>query len=92
MAKTKEKKPRPKAPENAPTVAALKKLIEDRAAKLAKAQEAASTEGKLNKDDPKFRLARKRLKRAYRKLDKEAVRLKPKKAPAPAEAAPAESA
>lgn len=95
MAKSKEKKPHPKPPENAKTVIELKKVIEERKMKLAKAKEAATKEKKLNKLDPKYRVAIKRLKRAQRKLYAEAYRLRPRKpAPAPAAAAtaPAEAA
>jgi hypothetical protein len=94
MAKSKEKKPKPKPPENAKTVIEIRKLIEDRKAKLAKRKEAATKDGKLNKYDPKVRAARKRVKRAQRKLLSEAYRLQPHKtgvkAAAPAAAAPAE--
>lgn len=76
MAKSKEKKPRPKAPEHAPTVIAIKKDIEARMATLAKCQKAATKDGKLNKLDPKVREALKRLKRTQRKLDAEAFRLR----------------
>ena len=79
MAKSKEKKVKPKPPENAPTVIEMKKVIADRKAKLAKSKEAATKDGKFNKLDPKFRLSIKRLKRAQRKLVAEGVRLKPKK-------------
>jgi hypothetical protein len=94
MAKSKEKKKHPKPPENAKTVIAIRKTIEDRKAKLAKHKAAALKDGKLNKLDPKYRLAIKRLKRAQRKLLGEAYRLIPKKAPAApvAAAAPAEAA
>ena len=93
MAKSKEKKKHPKAPENAKTVVEIKKAIEDRKGKLAKAKEAATKEGKVDKLNPKYRLAIKRLKRAQRKLLSEAYRLKPKVAPAaPAEAAAAPAA
>jgi len=93
MAKSKEKKPKPKPPENAPTVIAVKKLIEECKASLAKRTEAATKDGKLNKLDPKFRVALKRLKRAQRKLEAEAWRLRPRSAPKAAEAAkPAEGA
>src|SRR5688572_708261 len=95
MAKSKEKKPKPKPPEDAATVKAIRKTIEDRKAKLAKRKEGAIKDGKLNRLDPKYRLALKRLKRAQRKLQSEAWRLKPKKAPAaaaPAAAAPAAEA
>jgi hypothetical protein len=93
MAKSKDKKPKPKPPETAKTVIAIRKTIEDRKAKLAKQKVAATKDGKLNRVDAKYRLALKRLKRAQRKLQSEAWRLKPKKAPAaapaPAAAAPA---
>lgn len=92
MAKSKEKKPKPKPPENAPTVIELRKEIADRKAKLAKRKEAATKDGKFNRFDPKYRVALKRVKRAQRKLADEAVRLKPKKAPAEAAAAPAAAA
>lgn len=96
MAKSKEKKLKPKPPENAPTVIELRKEIADRKAKLAKRKEATTKDGKFNRFDAKYRTALKRVKRAQRKLADEAVRLKPKKAPAeapaaaPAAAAPAE--
>lgn len=90
MAKSKEKKPKPKAPENAPTVVAIKKMIEERKAALTKRKEAATKDGRLNKFDPKYRAALKRLKRAQRKLEAEAWRLRPRKPPQPeAAAAPA---
>src|SRR4051812_19909206 len=86
MAKSKVRKPHPKAPEAAPTVVVLKKTIDERKAKVAQKKEAASKEGKLNKLDPKYRLAIKRLKRAQRKLQSEAYRLTPRHTPAAAEA------
>lgn len=91
MAKSKEKKPKPKPPENAPTVVAIKKMIEECKASLAKCQQAATKDGKLNRLSPKYRVALKRLKRAQRKLQAEAWRLRPRQAPkaAPAEAAAA---
>jgi len=84
MAKSKEKKPKPKAPENAPTVVAIKKMIVERKAALAKRKEAASKDGKLNKLDPKYSTAINRLKRAQRKLEAEAWRLRPKEIAKPA--------
>lgn len=78
MAKSKVKKPRPKPPENAPTVVEIKKVIAERKEKLAKAKQTAMKEGKLNKLDPKYRTAIKRVKRAQRKLQIEAKRLAPK--------------
>jgi len=93
MAKSKEKKPKPKAPENAPTVVAIKKMIEERKAALAKRKDSATKDGKLNKLDPKYRTAIKRLKRAQRKLEAEAWRLRPRQPPkaAPAPAAAGEA-
>ncbi|MCY3024686.1 MAG: hypothetical protein NTW87_37415, partial [Planctomycetota bacterium] len=92
MAKPREKKAKPKPPENAPTVIAIKKLIEECIARLATCKAAAIKDGKLNKLDAKFRQALKRLKRAQRKLYAEAIRLRPKKAPTPEAAAPAQAA
>jgi hypothetical protein len=92
MAKSKEKKPKPKPPEGVATVVAIKKTIEDRKAKLAKRKTDATKDGKFNKTDPKYRVALKRLKRAQRKLQAEAWRLKPKKAPVAAAAAAAPAA
>lgn len=90
MAKSKDKKPKPKPPENAKTVIAIRKTIDARKVQLGKAKEKATKDGKINKVDSKYRLAIKKLKRAQRKLAAEAVRLKPKKAPAVA--APAAAA
>jgi len=90
MAKSKVAKPKPKPPENAATVIAIRKTIAERKEKVAKRKQEATKEGKLNKFDPKYRTAIKRLKRAQRKLQAEAWRLKPKKAPT--EAAPAAAA
>jgi len=82
MAKSKDKKPKPKPPESAKTVIEIRKTIDARKAQLGKAKEKATKDGKINKVDGKYRLAIKKLKRAQRKLAAEAVRLKPKKAPA----------
>ena len=92
MAKPREKKPKPKAPENAPTVVAIKKMIEERKAALAKRKDAATKDGKLNKLDPKYRTALKRLKRAQRKLEAEAWRLRPRQLGRAAAAATAAAA
>ena len=89
MAKSQEKKKAPKPPENAATVIEMRKEIAARKEKLAKRKESATKDGKLNKFDPKYRLAVKRLKRAQRKLADEAIRLRPRK---PVEAAPAAAA
>src|ERR1043165_9353358 len=91
MAKSKEKKAHPKPPADVKTVVALKKAIDERKATLAKRTQAATKDGKLNRLDPKYRLAVKRVKRAQRKLLSEAYRLQPHntriKPPAPAPAA-----
>jgi len=96
MAKSKEKKPHPKPPMDVKTVIAINKLIEDRKGKLAKRKEAATKDGKVNRLDPKLRVAKKRLKRAQRKLLSEAYRLQPHKTgikpPAPAAPAPVAAA
>lgn len=89
MAKSKEKKPHPKPPENAPTVVEMKKEIAALKEKLAKRKQEATKDGKFNKLDPKYRLAIKRVKRAQRKLLTEAYRLRPRKDAAAAAAAPA---
>jgi erythromycin esterase-like protein len=81
MAKSKVRKARPKAPENAPSVIAIRKTIGEWKEKRAKAKEAAKKDGKVDKTNPKLRVATKHLKRAQRKLYDEAVRLTPKKAP-----------
>ncbi|HYF49192.1 MAG TPA: hypothetical protein VEJ63_07295 [Planctomycetota bacterium] len=94
MAKSKEKKPKPKPPEGVKSVQVIRDAIKARKERLAKVQETAKKDGKVNKYDPKVRAALKRVKRAQRKLQKEAYRLLPKKAPvaAAAEAKPAEAA
>lgn len=89
MAKSKVKPPKPKPPENAPTVVKIRKIIVERKTALGKRKEGAMKDGKLNRVDPKYRLALKRLKRAQRKLQAEAYRLVPKRVPVIAEAAPA---
>ena len=88
MAKSKEKKPKPKPPENAATVQEIRKEIAARKERLAKVKDATKKDGKVNKVDPKFRSALKRVKRAQRKLAKEAIRLRATAAAAAA-AAPA---
>jgi hypothetical protein len=100
MAKKDEKKTKPKPPADVATVIEIKKTLDDRKAKQAKAKVAATKDGKLNKYDPKYRHEQKLLKRAQRRLSKEAWRLRGLKvaapaaveAPAAAPAAPAEAA
>jgi len=92
MAKSKEKKPHPKPPAGVASVEAIKKTVAERKEKLAQRKAAASKDGKLNKFDPKYRVALKRLKRSQRKLLSEAYRLKKVKTAEAAPAAPAEGA
>lgn len=96
MAKSKEKKVHPKPPADVKTVVEMKKIIDGRKASLTKRAQAATKDGKLNRLDPKYRLAMKRVKRAQRRLLSEAYRLQPHKTgikpPAPAPAAVAEAA
>ena len=96
MAKSKVRKPHPKPPADVKSVIALKKVIDERKAKLVKRKETATKDGKLNRYDPKFRVALKRVKRAQRKLKTEGYRLQPSKsgikAAAPVAAAPVEAA
>ena len=80
MAKSKEKKKHPKPLDTAPTVIEIRKEIAARKEKLAKRKQDATKDGKVNKLDPKYRLAIKLVKRAQRKLLSEAYRLHPRKA------------
>lgn len=96
MAKSKEKKPHPKPPADVKSVVAIKKVIDERKEKLAQIKQKETKDGKLDRYNLKVRGARKRLKRAQRKMLSEAYRLQVSKtgikaAPAaPAAAAPAE--
>jgi hypothetical protein len=88
MPKNKEKPKLPKASE----VPAVKPLLEDlekRKAVVAKAKAKATKDGKLNKYDPKYRDAVRRLKKTCRHIRKEIIRHLPKEAPKKAEGAPA---
>jgi hypothetical protein len=88
MAKNKEKKKLPKASE----IEAVKPLlaeIEKRKAVVAKAKVKATKDGKLNKYDPKYRDAVRRLKKIYRHVHKEIIRHLPKHPLKKVEAAPA---
>lgn len=93
MAKSKEKKKHPKPPADVKTVVAMKKAIDERKEKLAKIKQSQTKDGKLDRYNPKVRVARKRVKRAQRRLLSEAYRLQASKTgikpPAPAPAAPA---
>ncbi|MFH0938887.1 MAG: hypothetical protein V1899_06365 [Planctomycetota bacterium] len=83
MAKSKEKKPHPKPPANAPRVIEIKKMIEERKTRLVTVKATSTQDGKLDKKNAKYRVAVKRLKRAQRKLYAEAYRLRPRKGAAP---------
>jgi len=93
MAKSKEKK-KFVALEMVPTAKACLEVIKERKEKVTKAKAASTKDGKLDKYNPKYRQALKRLKRSQRKLFKQRVRFTrpgvPLTAPAPAAAAPAE--
>jgi hypothetical protein len=93
MAKSKVAKPKPKPPEGVKSVVEIRKTIEGCKTRLTKVSEAAKKDGKVNKYDPKIRSALTRVKRAQRKLGKEAYRLlKRLKSPSETEVKPAEAA
>jgi hypothetical protein len=78
--------------EDVPRLKPLVDLIGRREARLEKAKAAATTDGAVKKSDPKYRAARKALKRGQRRLKRELIFAgsQPKKAaPAPAAEAPA---
>jgi len=62
------------SPEDVPTAKPLAETIEKRRTKLAAARDAATKDGALVKHDPKYRTARKKLKRAQRRLKVELIR------------------
>ena len=83
--------------DDVPRLKPLVDLIARREGRLEKAKAAATTDGAVKKSDPKYRAARKALKRGQRRLKRELIFAgsQPKKAaPAPAEApaAPAPAA
>jgi hypothetical protein len=86
MAKKIAKKDLP-APAAVPTAAPLVERIDKRRTRLATAKDAATKDGVVVKHDPKYRTARKRLKRAQRRLRVELIRAASQTKPAP----PAES-
>jgi hypothetical protein len=74
--------------DDVPTAKPIVDKIDKRRTKLAAAREAATKDGALVKHDPKYRTARKKLKRAQRRLRVELIRAaanQKKVAPAPAE-------
>jgi hypothetical protein len=75
------------APTAVPTAVPLMERVDKRRAKLATAKTAATKDGAVVKHDPKYRTARKRLKRAQRRLRVELIRVASQTKPAP----PAES-
>jgi hypothetical protein len=62
------------SPDEVPAAKPLSDLVEQRRAKLATAREAATKDGAVVKHDPAYRTARKKLKRAQRRLRVELVR------------------
>lgn len=72
------------------TAGSLVDAIAKRKARLEKATAAATQDGTVDDSDPKYRAARKGVKRAQRKLRRELVRVhnQPKKTPEAAAAAP----
>lgn len=93
MAKSKEKK-KFVSLEQVPTAKAHLEIVKERKEKLAKAKATVTKDGKLDKYNPKYRQALKRLKRSQRKLFKQRVRFTRPGVPltAPAAAAPAAAA
>jgi len=89
MPKNKEKAKLPK-PEDVPEVAPLLEKVTKRKEVVVKQKAKASKDGKLDKYDPNYRKALKRLKRVQRKVIKEITNRppppKPKEAPAEASA------
>lgn len=74
------------APGDVPTAAPLVATLDKRRTKLASAREAATKDGTLVAHDPKYRTARKKVKRAQRRLYVELARAKRQQKPAPAAA------
>jgi len=72
------------SPEDVPAAKPLLETIEKRRTVLATARDAATKDGALVTHDPKYRAARKKLKRAQRRLRIELVRAAGQRKPAPA--------
>lgn len=70
------------APGDVATAKPLVEKVEKRRARLAAAREAATKDGTLVEHDPKYRRARKKLKRAQRRLRVELIRAASTKKPA----------
>lgn len=86
----KKEKPKPPKPQDVPAVAPLLEQVAKRKEIVAKARTKATKDGKVDKYDPKYRQALKRLKRLQRKVLKE-VKCRPVP-PKPAEASAEASA
>ena len=71
-------------PGDVPTATPLVEAIAKRRTQLGTARAAATKDGALVKHDPKYRAARKRVKRAQRRLRVELIRAAGQKKPAPA--------
>jgi len=76
MAKESSKKPVPNAAD-VPSVAPLVEAVGRAKARVQSAAESATTDGVLTKSEPAYRAARKRLKRAQRRLRGELRRIPP---------------
>jgi len=74
------------SPDTVETAKLLLEAIEKRRTRLAAAREAATKDGTLVAHEPKYRTARKKLKRAQRKLRVELIRAAAHAKPAPAPA------
>jgi hypothetical protein len=74
------------SPGDVPTAAPLIERLDKRRTKLAAARDAATKDGALVTHDPKYRAARKKVKRAQRRLRVELIRAAGQKKPAPAPA------
>ena len=74
------------SPDDVPTAKPLVERLEKRRTTLAAARDAATKDGVVVKHDPKYRTARKKLKRAQRRLRVELIRASGQaKKPPPAE-------
>jgi hypothetical protein len=72
------------SPGDVPTATPLVERLDKRRAKLVAAREAATKDGALVKHDPKYRTARKKVKRAQRRLRVELIRAANQQKAAPA--------
>ena len=72
------------SPDDVPTAKPLVERLEKRRTTLAAARDAATKDGVVVKHDPKYRTARKKLKRAQRRLRVELIRASSQVMKAPA--------